>query len=191
MLLLKSDFFLFSILGPTELISSWKSKNQKSRAELFIDFFEFFALSFRLSEFVVSIRHVGGIAKTEKQWHGKKLAVEDPFSVKRNLTRSVNSATVLDFIMDCFKIGYLYFGTIQTTQGPVILKILVPDQAPVKKNPENDNGSNCEPEDILSKLKLSPEKDLNQTTLPKTVMTLEVNKNSKKLISFLIIFTLF
>lgn len=51
----------------------------------------------------------------------------DPFSTKRSLTRSVNNPHNLDFITDCFKIGYLYFGTVQTTQGPTVIKIIVPD----------------------------------------------------------------
>ena len=53
--------------------------------------------------------------------------ISDPFSTKRSLTRSVNSLTILDFINDCFKIAYLYFGTIQTVHGPVITKIVIPD----------------------------------------------------------------
>lgn len=39
----------------------------------------------------------------------------------------MNNPHNLDFITDCFKIGYLYFGTVQTTQGPTVTKIIVPD----------------------------------------------------------------
>ena len=40
----------------------------------------------------------------------------------------MNSLTILDFINDCFKIAYLYFGTIQTVHGPVVTKIVIPDE---------------------------------------------------------------
>ena len=41
--------------------------------------------------------------------------------------------SILDFISDCFKIAYLYFGTIQTKIGPVVTGIIVPDRSPVRK----------------------------------------------------------
>ena len=54
------------------------------------------------------------------------MAIEDPFSTKRSLARSVSSPQVLDFISNCFRIAYLYFGTVQTTLGPILTKIIVP-----------------------------------------------------------------
>lgn len=137
-------YFILFCLGPEEKLRAWKTRNNKTVAELLIEFFEFFALGFKMSEIVVSLRFIGGISKEEKQWRGKKLAIEDPFSIKRNLARSVNSLAILDFINECFNIAYLYFGTVQTTNGPVILKILVPDASPERKasptgeKPEND-----------------------------------------------------
>ena len=113
----------------------WKPRNAMTAAELLIEFFEFYALGFRVADYVVSVRHPGGISKDEKQWKGKKLAIEDPYSTKRPLTRSVNSVGVLDFITDCFKIAYLYFGTVQTRNGPVITKILVPDASSKSPTP--------------------------------------------------------
>ena len=112
---------------PINELQQWKTRNFMTVGELWIEFFEYYALGFNMNENVVSIRKVGGYTRLEKQWKGKKLVVEDPFSIKRSLTRSVNSLTILDFINDCFKMAYLYFGTIQTINGPVITKIVVPD----------------------------------------------------------------
>ena len=92
-----------------------------------------------MADYVVSVRFTGGISKDEKQWKGKKLAIEDPYSLKRPLTRSVNSVGVLDFITDCFKIAYLYFGTVQTRNGPVITKILIPDASSKSPTPPPPN----------------------------------------------------
>lgn len=52
--------------------------------------------------------------QVEKNWKGKKLTIEDPFCLRRSLTKAVNSPANLDFIVDCIKIAYLYFGTVQT-----------------------------------------------------------------------------
>ena len=112
---------------PADSMRNWRTRNTKTVAELWIELFEYYALGLNMNENVVSIRKIGGYTRQEKLWKGKKLSIEDPFSTKRSLTRSVNSLTILDFINDCFKIAYLYFGTIQTVNGPVITKIVVPD----------------------------------------------------------------
>ena len=38
---------------------------------------------------------------------------------------AVQALSVYDYIGDCLKTGYLYFGTIQTCLGPVITRIVV------------------------------------------------------------------
>lgn len=109
---LSEDSELYST--PIEQLSAWKTSNQMSVAELWIEFFEHFSLGVLANDQIISIRSV---QSSEDKWKGKKMAIEDPFSIKRSLTRSVNSLRVLDFIADCFRIAYLYFGTVQTTLG--------------------------------------------------------------------------
>ena len=46
---------------------------------------------------------------------------------------------MFDYIGNCFKIAYLYFGCIQTTKGPIITRIQIPD-------PETANSSSAEPQ---------------------------------------------
>eukprot|EP00095_Tigriopus_kingsejongensis_P012512 maker-scaffold455_size166772-snap-gene-0.33 protein:Tk12512 transcript:maker-scaffold455_size166772-snap-gene-0.33-mRNA-1 annotation:"terminal uridylyltransferase 4" len=174
---------------PSQALAAFQTRNTKTVAELLIEFFEFYALGFRMPDFVASIRFVGGISKDTKQWKGKKLSIEDPFSIKRNLTRSVNSLQLLDYINDGFKLAYLYFGTVQTSNGPVILKILVPDRTPERKtSPNNDNeaiqGNGSESvaghqiQDMLIKLSEDNQTPLNVASaavprLPSSAITLE------------------
>ena len=76
----------------------------------------------------------------------------------------MNSLRVLDFITDCFRIAYLYFGTVQTTLGPIVTKIIVPPSSlsKTKKRKRAEKASQDKsPEDtveemdnILNKLKL-------------------------------------
>ena len=73
--------------------------------------------------------YFSGKCRNEKQWKGKKLTIEDPFSHKRSLTRFIGNASVFDFISSCFKIAYLYFGCIQTLKGPIITRIVIPGLA--------------------------------------------------------------
>ena len=41
----------------------WKTRNGMTAAELLIEFFEFYALGFRVADYVVSVQHAGGISK--------------------------------------------------------------------------------------------------------------------------------
>ena len=69
-------------------MSSVKIGPMYSVAELWIEFFEFYSLGFNVNDDVVSIRNVGGFTRDEKQWKGKKLAIEGKF-----------------FVLECYVIG--------------------------------------------------------------------------------------
>jgi len=112
-------------LTPVNVLSEWRTQNKESPAELWIELFAFLSIGFKSSELVVSIRKSGMLTNEEKQWKTKRLSVEDPFSSKRNLCRSIQAGSVYDYIADCLKTGYLYFGTIQTSLGSIITRIKV------------------------------------------------------------------
>ena len=95
----------------------------------------------------------------------------------------MNSLRVLDFITDCFRIAYLYFGTVQTTLGPIVTKIIVPpsslsktkkrkraEKASQDKSPEDTAVE--EMDNILNKLKLEDVNASNKV-LPAKAITLE------------------
>jgi terminal uridylyltransferase len=112
-------------ISPAESLAGWRTQNKMSPAELWIELFAFLSIGFKSAELVVSIRKSGMLTNEEKQWKTKRLAVEDPFSSKRNLCRSIQAGSVYDYIADCLKTGYLYFGTIQTSLGPIVTRILL------------------------------------------------------------------
>jgi len=127
-------------VAPREALAAWRTQSQASPAELWIELFGFYSIGYKMQELVVSIRKSGALTREDKQWKTKRLAVEDPFSPKRNLSRSIQATSVYDFISDCLKTGYLYFGTIQTSLGPIITRINIPDSnsAPSSPTPEED-----------------------------------------------------
>ena len=51
--------------------------------------------------------------------------MEHPYSFMRNLCRSIQALSVYNYISNCLKTGYLYFGTFQTSLGQVITRILM------------------------------------------------------------------
>ena len=114
---------IVTMMKTFQQLNNWRTQNQMTPAELWIDLFVFFSMSFQSSENVVSIKKVtskltpdyGGLIRTflqsglltneEKNWKSKKLAIEDPFSSKRSLCRSIQSLNVYDYITDCLKTG--------------------------------------------------------------------------------------
>ena len=60
----------------------------------------------------------------------------------RNLCRSIQALSVYNYISNCLKTGYLYFGTIQTSLGPVITRILVKNKEDEDKTEDEEEVSN-------------------------------------------------
>ena len=114
---------IVTMMKTFQQLNNWRTQNQMTPAELWIDLFVFFSMSFQSSENVVSIKKVmskltpdygclirtflqsGLLTNEEKNWKSKKLAIEDPFSSKRSLCRSIQSLNVYDYITDCLKTG--------------------------------------------------------------------------------------
>ena len=79
------------------------------------------------------------------------------------------SPQVLDFISNCFRIAYLYFGTIQTTLGPILTKIIVPPREHINNKSKANNNKDStkkedEEEEIRENKDLSPTSEADQNT---------------------------
>ena len=99
--------------SPTQMLTTWKSENEASGAELWVELFRWLALGLR-GEGVISV--CGEDEKTD--FRGRRLTIEDPYAAKKNLCANLSQGE-LDFLADCFKASYLYFGTLQTCLGPI------------------------------------------------------------------------
>ncbi|CAI9591881.1 unnamed protein product [Staurois parvus] len=80
-----------------------------SVGQLWVDLLRFYALEFNMGDFVISVRVKEKISRELKDWPKKRIAVEDPYSVKRNVARSLNSQLVFEFMLHCLKATYKYF----------------------------------------------------------------------------------
>ncbi|XP_007497972.1 terminal uridylyltransferase 7 isoform X2 [Monodelphis domestica] len=77
--------------------------------QLWVELLRFYALEFNLSDFVISIRAKEAISREAKDWPKRRIAVEDPYSVKRNVARTLNSQLVYEYILHCLRATYKYF----------------------------------------------------------------------------------
>ncbi|XP_061196234.1 terminal uridylyltransferase 4-like isoform X2 [Saccostrea echinata] len=88
----------------------WHSENTDSVGSLWLEMLEFYSLKFENSVNIICIRQHQVLSRVERKWNTKRLAIEDPFSPKRNAARSVKSFELFEYIWDCIRISYLYFG---------------------------------------------------------------------------------
>ncbi|XP_052061598.1 terminal uridylyltransferase 4-like isoform X2 [Mytilus californianus] len=140
-----------------EMVNHWSSENTDSVGFLWIGLFKFYALEFELNAHVVCIRNLGVCTRAQKKWNSKKLAIEDPFSLKRNVSKSVAGFESFEYIWDCIRKAYHYFGQ------PTNCKQIKMDKK--KKRIENIDSV------ILEKDSTQTKKD--QTFKPKQKSTIE------------------
>ncbi|XP_034451806.1 terminal uridylyltransferase 4 [Hippoglossus hippoglossus] len=76
---------------------------------LWVEMLRFFSLEFIMADNVISVRTNAILSREIKDWPKKRIAVEDPFAVKRNVARTVNSQQMFEYMVHCLKTTYKYF----------------------------------------------------------------------------------
>ncbi|CAG5862954.1 unnamed protein product [Menidia menidia] len=77
--------------------------------QLWLELLRFYTLEFALEEYIISIRLKELLSREGKNWPRRRLAIEDPFALKRNVARSLNSQMVFEYIQERFRTAYKYF----------------------------------------------------------------------------------
>ncbi|XP_012877764.1 PREDICTED: terminal uridylyltransferase 4 isoform X1 [Dipodomys ordii] len=91
--------------------------NQVSLGQLWLELLKFYTLDFALEEYVICVRIQDIITRENKNWPKRRIAIEDPFSVKRNVARSLNSQLVYEYVVERFRAAYRYFACPQRKGG--------------------------------------------------------------------------
>ncbi|XP_029573951.1 terminal uridylyltransferase 7 isoform X2 [Salmo trutta] len=76
---------------------------------LWVEMLRFYSLTFDMAERVISVRTSLVLSREDKDWPKKRIAVEDPFVIKRNVARTLNSQKMYEYILHCLKSTYKYF----------------------------------------------------------------------------------
>ncbi|XP_041705309.1 terminal uridylyltransferase 4 isoform X3 [Coregonus clupeaformis] len=85
-----------------------------SLGQLWLELLRFYTLEFALDEHIISIRLKELLSREMKNWPRRRLAIEDPFALKRNVARSLNSQMVFEYIQERFRTAYKYFACPQS-----------------------------------------------------------------------------
>uniref|UniRef100_A0A8C4UGL2 Terminal uridylyl transferase 4 n=1 Tax=Falco tinnunculus TaxID=100819 RepID=A0A8C4UGL2_FALTI len=102
-----------SYLGNWSLLA-FKTPHQVSLGQLWLELLKFYTLEFALEEYVISIRVQELLTRENKNWPKRRIAIEDPFALKRNVARSLNSQMVFEYILERFRTAYKYFACPQS-----------------------------------------------------------------------------
>ncbi|XP_061860242.1 terminal uridylyltransferase 4 isoform X1 [Colius striatus] len=96
---------------------AFKTPHQVSLGQLWLELLKFYTLEFALEEYVISIRVQELLTRENKNWPKRRIAIEDPFALKRNVARSLNSQMVFEYILERFRTAYKYFACPQRKDG--------------------------------------------------------------------------
>lgn len=79
--------------------------------KLWVELLRYYSLEFQIPEKVISVRTNGEVWRDLKDWPKKRIAIEDPFAVQRNVARTLSSQMMFDFMLHCLKTTYKYFAS--------------------------------------------------------------------------------
>ena len=99
---------------------AWKSKNTTSVELLFLQLLSYYVQTFNSKQFVVSIQTRMPVVKSDKNWHSRKLLVEDPTDVKRSLCQTMQSSRSSDYFREVFTAALNYFARQQKPRKPKV-----------------------------------------------------------------------
>ncbi len=88
----------------------WKSENPTNIEMIFLQLLTYYVKTFNTKQFVVSIQTRMPIMKIDKNWHSRKLLIEDPTDIKRSLCQTMQSIRSIDYFRDTFNAALNYFG---------------------------------------------------------------------------------
>ncbi|NXG51418.1 TUT4 uridylyltransferase, partial [Psilopogon haemacephalus] len=98
-------------------VLAFRTPHQVSLGQLWLELLKFYTLEFALEEYVISIRVQELLTRENKNWPKRRIAIEDPFALKRNVARSLNSQMVFEYILERFRTAYKYFACPQSKDG--------------------------------------------------------------------------
>ncbi|KAF5893500.1 terminal uridylyltransferase 4-like, partial [Clarias magur] len=101
--------------GKTRLVL--ENTEDISLGQLWLELMRFYTLEFALEDYIISIRLKELLPRDVKNWPRRRLAIEDPFALKRNVARSLNSQMVFEYIQERFRTAYRYFACPQSRNG--------------------------------------------------------------------------
>lgn len=121
--------------------------------KLWVELLRYYSLEFQIPEKVISVRTNGDLWRDLKDWPKKRIAIEDPFAVQRNVARTLSSQMMFDYMCHCLKTTYKYFASPPKSKA-----------GKVRSNSQTDKSvSGVNHVNAVKKSKKVPAEDLNRS----------------------------
>ncbi|KAK3609162.1 hypothetical protein CHS0354_011348 [Potamilus streckersoni] len=159
--------------------TTWASSNSLSVGHLWIDLLKFYAGRFDMGLYVICIKQHKILTRAEKKWNNRRIAVEDPFSPKRNAARTVGNSRVFEYIYDSLRKACIYFALPSNSDDLSPSEILQQKKV-VRKFPQDEEeekkGMNKEIKCLLPDSNGSQKREI----IKKTSNTMEVSPEKEQ-----------
>ncbi|NXC35396.1 TUT7 uridylyltransferase, partial [Campylorhamphus procurvoides] len=109
----------YPLRGKVPLVFDLGQQSSAPVGQLWLELLRFYALEFNMADLVISIRLREPVSRESKDWPKKRIAVEDPYSVKRNVARTLNSQLMYEYILHCLRATYKYFALPHKKSAPL------------------------------------------------------------------------
>ncbi|XP_006900928.1 PREDICTED: terminal uridylyltransferase 7-like isoform X2 [Elephantulus edwardii] len=109
--------------GQAPLTLDFRHQPSVPVGQLWVELLRFYALEFSLADLVINIRVKESVTRELKDWPKKRIAIEDPYSVKRNVARTLNNQLVFEYILHCLRTTYKYFALPHKITKSSLLKL--------------------------------------------------------------------
>ncbi|KAL1274255.1 hypothetical protein QQF64_027069 [Cirrhinus molitorella] len=99
--------------------------------KLWVELLRYYSLEFQIPDKIISVRTNGELWRDLKDWPKKRIAIEDPFAVQRNVARTLNSQMMFDYLLHCLKTTYKYFASPSKSTAGKVSSNSQPDRSAV------------------------------------------------------------
>ncbi|XP_025109953.1 terminal uridylyltransferase 7-like isoform X2 [Pomacea canaliculata] len=168
-----------------EQVGAWASSNKMSIGELWVRLLRFYCLEFNSIQHVVSIRQQEPLQRSEKKWHSKRLAIEDPFAPKKNVANSMGNTLIYEYFQGSLRKAYYYYGLPRNASGESLVSIdslkELAHQRTVqllKEHQEEKDKDSCNKDAASISMKIDAEKTKSKNTSHKEKKKAKVHSES-------------
>ncbi|XP_067133913.1 terminal uridylyltransferase 4-like [Centruroides vittatus] len=163
----------------------WKSVNNQSVAQLWMELLKFYGTKFLFKHHVISICQSKPLLCTEKKWTTRMMCIEDPYHKKRNVARSIANHQWFHYIVECIRSTYEYFITCRSPSDQSLIENEVFEDDEDEDDEDDDEDIDfVSSDDICEKFEEEQDNALNTDTVKTILSRLNLGNNAEDALKY-------
>ncbi|XP_023215892.1 terminal uridylyltransferase 4-like [Centruroides sculpturatus] len=165
--------------------TSWKSINNQSVAQLWMELLKFYGTKFLFKHHVISVCQLKPLLCTEKKWTTRMMCIEDPYHKKRNVARSIANHQWFHYIVECIRSTYEYFITCRSPSDQSLIENEVFEDDEDEDDEDDDEDIDfVSSDDICEKFEEEQDSALNTDTVKTILSRLNLGNNAEDALKY-------